>query len=50
MNQHYIEQEEDHGMKKRTLLFDSEEKPAYLLIKGLHYIKEYGDVIEIPIE
>ncbi|MNJ47988.1 hypothetical protein D3C77_431670 [compost metagenome] len=36
-------------MKERTLLFDTSVMPEYLHIKGMHYMKEYNQVIEIPV-
>lgn len=37
-------------LKERTLLFDSQAKPEYLRIKGMHYMKEYNVVVDIPID
>ncbi|RKD27033.1 hypothetical protein BEP19_00195 [Ammoniphilus oxalaticus] len=40
---------EENVYKERVLLFDTNERPKYLLIKGMHYIKTYNQVIDIPI-
>lgn len=37
-------------LKERTLLFDTQAKPEYLYIKGMHYMKVYNEVIEIPVD
>lgn len=37
-------------MKERTLLFDTQTKPENILIEGIHYMKEYNKVIEIPVD
>lgn len=37
-------------LKERTLLFDSQAKPEYLHIKGMHYMKVYNETIEIPVD
>ncbi|WP_169810291.1 hypothetical protein [Paenibacillus macquariensis] len=38
------------GMKERTYLFDTNIMPEYLLIEGMHYMKAYNNVIEVPID
>lgn len=50
VNQIYTEQENEREMKERTLLFDTTVNPEYLLIKGMHYMKPYKKVIEIPVK
>ncbi|GAA0133196.1 hypothetical protein YSY43_00360 [Paenibacillus sp. YSY-4.3] len=37
-------------LKERTLLFDTQTKPEYLYIKGMHYMKEYNVVVAIPVD
>ncbi|AZK48474.1 DUF4179 domain-containing protein [Paenibacillus lentus] len=37
-------------LKERTLLFDTSVMPEYLHIKGMHYMKEYNQVIKIPVD
>jgi hypothetical protein len=37
-------------LKERTLLFDSELEPEFLLLEGMHYMKPYHTVIEIPVD
>lgn len=37
-------------MKERTLLFDTQTEPESLLIEGMHYLKAYNKVIEIPVK
>lgn len=36
-------------LKERTLLFDTQSQPDNLRINGMHYVKEYNKVIEIPV-
>lgn len=47
-----IETKLDGGriLKERTLLFDASVMPEYLHIKGMHYMKTYNKVIEIPVK
>ncbi|MNJ57429.1 hypothetical protein D3C77_530180 [compost metagenome] len=47
-----IETKLDDGtiLKERTLLFDTQAEPEYLHIKGMHYMKVYNEVIEIPVD
>lgn len=47
-----IETKLDDGgiLKERTLLFDTSVMPEYLHIKGIHYMKAYNKVIEIPVK
>lgn len=37
-------------MKERTLIFDTRETAEYLSIKGIHYMKTYNKIIEIPVK
>lgn len=37
-------------MKERTLLFDTTLEPEYLLIDGMHYMKEYNQKIELRVD
>lgn len=50
VNQVYAKQEDGKILKERTLLFDTPIEPDYLLIKGMHYMKTYNQVIEIPVD
>lgn len=50
VKQDYLEQESGKVMKERTLIFETKLEPEYLLIEGMHYVKAYHRVIEIPIE
>ena len=50
VNQIYTKQEDGREVKERTLLFDSPTNPEYLLIEGMHYMKEYNEKVEIPVE
>jgi hypothetical protein len=50
VNQLYNEQEDGKVLKERTLLFETTDKPEYLDIKGMHYMKPYNQVIEISVE
>ncbi|WP_078380767.1 DUF4179 domain-containing protein [Sutcliffiella halmapala] len=49
VNQHDVKQENGKEMKERTLLFDTKVEPETLLIDGIHFMKSYDIVIEIPI-
>lgn len=48
VNQYYSEKENARILKERTLIFETEIEPEYLLIEGMHYEKTYHHVIEIP--
>lgn len=50
INQKEIKQADGKLIKERTLLFDTQSKPESLLIEGLHYLKAYNKVIEIPVK
>lgn len=50
VNQNNKQQTNGRIMKERTLLFDTTMEPEYLLIKGMHYMKAYNKVIEIPVD
>ncbi|OMC72655.1 hypothetical protein BK125_24920 [Paenibacillus odorifer] len=50
INQKESEQTNGKLMKERTLLFDTQTKPESILIEGIHYMKEYNKVIEIPVD
>jgi hypothetical protein len=41
---------EGQTLKERTLVFEDKKAPDYLIIKGMHYIKEYNQTIEITID
>jgi hypothetical protein len=43
-------QEDGRELKERTLLFETKTKPEYLLIEGMHYMKTYNHVIDIPVQ
>ncbi|MGF7186927.1 hypothetical protein GGQ84_003066 [Desulfitispora alkaliphila] len=36
-------------IRERTMLFDTKVEPEYLLIEGIHYMKPYNKIIELPI-
>ncbi|MEH7385870.1 DUF4179 domain-containing protein [Bacillus sp. JJ1521] len=36
-------------MKERTLLFETNNKPEFLIIKGMHYVKEYNQTIDLKV-
>lgn len=50
INQKNVEQQDGSVLKERTLLFDTIIQPEDLLIKGMHYMKTYHKVIEIPVD
>ncbi|WMT40407.1 DUF4179 domain-containing protein [Paenibacillus sp. D2_2] len=50
VRQDLIKQADGTILKERTLLFDTKNKPEYLLIKGMHYMKTYNKVIKIPVK
>lgn len=50
VNENYISQEDGREMKERTLLFDTKIEPEYLVIEGMHYMKAYNNVINIPLD
>ncbi|MNP75423.1 hypothetical protein D3C76_1724830 [compost metagenome] len=49
INQKETKQVDGKLMKERTLLFDTQTEPESLLIEGMHYLKAYNKVIEIPV-
>ncbi|AOZ91186.1 DUF4179 domain-containing protein [Paenibacillus crassostreae] len=49
-NQIYTKQEDGRQLKERTLLFDTMIEPEYLLVEGMHYMKTYNQIIEIPVD
>lgn len=50
LNQTDLQREDGRIMKKRTLLFDTKDKPEALLIEGMHYMKQYNNKIKIPVK
>ncbi|NIK76656.1 hypothetical protein FHS15_001781 [Paenibacillus castaneae] len=50
VNQNVSEQKNGQLMKERTLLFDTVIEPEYLLIKGMHYMKAYNNVIKLKVD
>ncbi|NKE05850.1 DUF4179 domain-containing protein [Mesobacillus selenatarsenatis] len=40
----------DRITSERTMVFETKSMPEYLLIKGIHYVKEYNQKIEIPVD
>lgn len=50
VNQTHTELEDGRIMKERTLLFDTTEEPEYLLIQGMHYMKQYNHTLEIQVD
>ncbi|MNO62568.1 hypothetical protein D3C76_532460 [compost metagenome] len=50
MNQKETKQADGKLLKERTLLFDTQTEPASLRIEGMHYLKAYHKVIEIPVK
>lgn len=50
INQKETKQVNGKLMKERTLLFDTQLEPELLLIEGMHYLKAYNKVIEIPVK
>ncbi|MNI91155.1 hypothetical protein D3C73_1487750 [compost metagenome] len=50
VNQNEVKQPDGTLMKERTLLFDMTAEPDYLLIEGMHYMKAYNNMIEIPVD
>jgi hypothetical protein len=42
-------QEEGRFLKERTMLFETKSMPDYLIIEGIHYVKQYNKIIEIPV-
>ncbi|WP_153730972.1 DUF4179 domain-containing protein [Sporosarcina obsidiansis] len=49
LKQEYVSTESGKENKERVLLFDTEQLPDAILIKGLHYEKKYHEVIDIPL-
>ncbi|KHF39157.1 DUF4179 domain-containing protein [Halalkalibacter okhensis] len=47
INQREIPQVNGSFLKERTLVFNTTEKPDQLFIGGIHYVKEYNEVIEV---
>lgn len=47
---HMIKTIDGKEVKERVLLFDTDKLPDYLNIGGIHYMKEYSEVITIPIK
>lgn len=50
VNQTLTTQADGRMMKERTLLFETKVEPEYLLIEGIHYLKQYDKKIEIPVD
>lgn len=50
VNQTVTMQADGRVMKERTLLFETMVEPEYLLIEGIHYLKQYDKKIEIPVD
>ncbi|MCM3651043.1 DUF4179 domain-containing protein [Metabacillus litoralis] len=50
VNQTHTELEDGRIMKERTLLFDTTEEPEYLLIQGMHYMKQYNHTLKIRVD
>ncbi|RCX18654.1 uncharacterized protein DUF4179 [Fontibacillus phaseoli] len=50
LNQHDATLPDGTILKERTLLFDSSVQPDQLIIKGMHYMKEYDMNIGIPVD
>lgn len=50
VRQSYVTLENGQQMKERTLLFDSNTEPEFIYINGMHFMKKYGDKIEIPVD
>lgn len=50
VRQDLVKQADGTLLKQRTLLFNAKNKPEYLLIKGMHYMKAYNETIAIPIK
>lgn len=49
---HHKELKQTNGklLKERTLLFETQSQPDNIRIQGIHYVKEYNKVIEIPVD
>lgn len=50
VRQDLVKQANGTLLKQRTLLFNTKNKPEYLLVKGVHYMKAYNKTIEIPVK
>lgn len=50
VRQNHIKQENGRILKERTLIFDKKLEPDYILIEGIHYMKQYNQAIGIPID
>ncbi|WP_042351641.1 DUF4179 domain-containing protein [Bacillus massiliigorillae] len=37
-------------LKERTLIFDTKTMPEYVLINGMHFMKPYNRIIDIPVD
>ncbi|GIN73968.1 hypothetical protein J14TS2_44430 [Bacillus sp. J14TS2] len=49
VNQKESKQANGDILKERTLVFKTEDPPEHLIIKGMHYMKEYQEKVEIPV-
>lgn len=49
IGQDYVTDENGQDYKVRTLLFDTDQYPDAISVKGIHYEKKYGETIEIPV-
>lgn len=50
VNQKESKQANGEILKERTLVFETRTQPDYIIIEGLHYMKEYKEKIDIPIK
>ncbi|CAM3883674.1 DUF4179 domain-containing protein [Mesobacillus thioparans] len=48
INQTEEKQEDGRILNKRTMVFDTKSEPEYLLIEGIHYVKQYNKKVDIP--
>lgn len=49
VNQKESKQANGDILKERTLVFTTEDPPEHIIIKGMHYMKEYQEKVEIPV-
>lgn len=49
VNQDFVKEEDGRILKVRTIVFETTDFPDYLIIEGMHYTKEYNQIIDIPV-
>lgn len=44
------EHEDGRVLKERVILFETSQEPQYIIIGGIHYIKTFDEMIDIPVK